>query len=104
MSLIAQGQHWVQKNPKRFWTVLLILLVAYPFVPHLWIFILLFVGLSLWPAFKPEGMIKHRWLTLAIWCYVILGAFGIQTQVATNDISQPIGHYLGFVPDFTFKI
>ncbi len=95
MALMVQGRYWVQKKTKRFWAVMLILLLAYPFVPHLWIFIFLFVGLSLWPAFKPDGIVRYRWLILAIWCYVILGAFWIQTQAAANDVSQNIGHYLG---------
>ncbi|MCB0210232.1 MAG: glycosyltransferase family 39 protein [Anaerolineae bacterium] len=94
-ALTAQGYSWLRRKSKCFWLVLAALLTLYPWLPTLGIFIFLYAGLALIPAFKIDGDKRYRWIAVALWSYLILGVFWSQTQAAAVDVSQTIGHYLG---------
>ena len=95
------------------------LLLCYPFVPGLWIFIVIFVGLGLGPelfrrrskiepGYQPltnpairddssrAGPLMSSWLiTIAIILYLIAGGVWLRAEALSSDVSQRIDHYLG---------
>lgn len=108
-SLLAGGSTLKHNYPVRFWTALVILLLLYPVVPTLWLFILLFAGIGLWPrewtsyqmSQSMNGQVKGGRRSFAksllFWgavCAYAL-AVGLWVKASEPDVSQTIDLYLG---------
>ncbi len=110
-ALLASAPHWRHHCPWRFWTTLVVLLLLYPIVPPLWLFILLFTGLALWlgrPAKQvptAQSVMSRRssfvvrrssfWLTAALCLYLLAVGLWVRAETLASDVSQTIDHYLG---------
>jgi hypothetical protein len=101
-SVLAGAPSWYRQNSWRFWAVLIVLLLLYPIVPPLWIFILLFVGLGLWTGRRQTKAVSTRpsprlSLLLSLLCCLYLLAIGwwLRAEALASDVSQTIDHYLG---------
>ncbi len=95
-SLLAMAPTWSRESPQRFWAVLIFLLILMPLLPGLSLFILLFIGLGLWPsgAQKREWMLSRR-LALAVLGYVFIVMIWTRADALASDVSQSIDIYLG---------
>jgi hypothetical protein len=98
-SLLAAALRWRIQQPTRFWITLTPLLLLYPFVPALWIFILVYALLGLWPQKKPwpqDGRWARPLLALAAICvYLVLIGWWRIAESRAAEASQSIDHYLG---------
>ena len=99
-SLLAAAPRWRIRQPVRFWITLTLLLLLYPLVPALWIFILLYALLGLWPQKKPWPQAGGRWarplLALAAICvYLVVIGWWTIAESRAAEASQSIDHYLG---------
>ncbi len=120
-SFLTSAPHLHRRYPRLFWIILAALLLLYPLVPTLWIFILLFMGLGLWlrPSLNAQSNTGHqtdkplsetplanqqmtkprfrRYFLLVFLCCVYLLTVGLWVRAETlaSDISQTIDHYLG---------
>jgi hypothetical protein len=115
-AILASTRTWRSCRPRRFWFTLVMLLLLYPFVPSLWIFILLFAGFGLWPdqpslaqlrgsssrtAIWPRlkryaaGLYPSFGILLVIGLYLLLVGWWLRAQTLAADVSQTIDYYLG---------
>ncbi len=91
-SLLGAAPDWFRHADKRYWlTTLFSLLILYPVVPSLWLFILLFVGLGL----IYNSQLSFRWLAVGVGIYLIIAGLWIRAEMMASDVAQPIDHYLG---------
>jgi hypothetical protein len=94
-SLLARAPGWSRRDPRRFWAVLIVLLLLLPIVPGLSIFILLLVGLGWWPRRAQAGQTRFFWTAGAVVVYVLLIGSWSRANALASDVSQTIDHYLG---------
>ena len=101
-SLLGYASTLYQRHHRRFWAALIIMLILYPFIPGLWLFILLFTGLALWPtisrftfSFRPFYLSSRLSLLPAVLTYLLIVGLWLQAEALAADVSQTIDHYLG---------
>jgi hypothetical protein len=110
-SLVAMVPELRRDYPRRFWFSLGILLLLYPLLPTLWLFIGLLVGLGLWikpstqktgegvnpPRGNDEAKFQRSKLSLIITSLigVYLVGVGLWLQSQYPAAQQTIDHYLG---------
>jgi hypothetical protein len=99
-SLLALAGGWYRRQPWRFRAVLLGLLLLYPLVPGLWLFILLFTGLGLWPVgsmgYSPRRSLRAMGrIAIPVCLYLLAVGVWLKAEALAADISQTIDHYLG---------
>jgi hypothetical protein len=100
-SLLASARRWHDEQTWRFWLTLVVLLILFPLIPALWIFIIFFSVYGLFPT-SPSTLrleLKRKSASLlllfAIGCYLLLGGIWIKAEKLATDTSQTIDHYLG---------
>ena len=95
-SLLAMAPTWSRESPRRFWGFLIMLLILLPLVPSLGIFIVLFIGLGVWPYVQQKKeQILYRRLALAVLGYVFIVILWARANALASDVSQSIDIYLG---------
>jgi len=96
-SLMASARQWHHTKSWRFWLTLTILLILFPLVPSLWIFVLFFAGFGLFPDKSIWSTKKTRaiLILLSISVYLLLVGLWVKTEARASDASQTIDHYLG---------
>jgi hypothetical protein len=108
-SFLAAVPRWSQRQPRRFWIALMILLLLYPLVPGLGWFILLLLVLAQLARLKDQKPANYQvpapacprqtiipYPIMGLICLYLLGAgFWIQANRLASDIAQTIDHYLG---------
>jgi hypothetical protein len=104
-SLLAAAPGWSRRRSKWFWLALTGLLLLYPLVPGLALFIVLFIGLAGFnlgraatgpgpAAYRPGGLIPYPVLAL-IALYLVAVGLWVRANALASDVSQTIDHYLG---------
>jgi len=98
-SLLGHAPILYRYSSWRFWVALIILLVLYPFIPGLWLFILLYTGLALWPAISRSTLFSRLSaarlaspvsLLIAVSIYVFVLASGLRPKPWLRTCRKPL--------------
>ncbi|HMQ54515.1 MAG TPA: glycosyltransferase family 39 protein [Anaerolineae bacterium] len=94
-ALMASAPEWGRRQPKRFGTVLVVLLILSPLLPGMSVLALLFAGLGLWPYLTRPAPNRYRWVAGGIVVYLTLVGVWTQAVDLASANSQPMDVYLG---------
>ncbi len=94
-SLPAAAHHWSYHQTGRYWLALVVLLGLFPFVPTLWIFILLFGVVGVGRYLFSKNQSGYRLAAWGVLFYFIIMGWWLRANALATDVAQPIDHYLG---------